>query len=53
VVAATLLDPTALPGLWGTLGTKDAESLRRLASGLGGPAADLCRLLAVDLQATA
>ncbi len=52
-VAATLLDPTVLRTVWDMLRTSDAEDLRRLAATLGGPAADLCRRLAVDLQATA
>lgn len=53
VVAATLLDPAVFSDLWDTLRIVDAENLRRLAAGIGGPAADLCRLLAMDLQATA
>ncbi len=52
-VAAALLEPVVFSGLWATLRTVDAENLRRLAATLAGPAADLCRLLAVDLQATA
>ncbi len=49
-VAAALLDPTVLPALWDTLGPADAGKLRRLAGALGGPAADLCRMLAFDAE---
>ncbi|MGN6131116.1 MAG: hypothetical protein ACTHOK_12325, partial [Nocardioidaceae bacterium] len=52
-VAAALLDPAVFSALWDTLRAVDAENLRRLAATLAGPAADLCRLLAVGLQATA
>lgn len=52
-VAATLLHPTVLADLGDSAGAEDGPKFRRLASLLGGPAADICPNLADELEAAA